>query len=123
MGNDIRFLGNDLDDQVLDNKSPKGMTKRIGTVRGIPVVPNGAMCPQNDHAVYKASEQEWPAEILGQEDEKGNRKQTRTGPPKQRQPILAGCENILASKKLSEQLPIGRDKELSVGCIAISWWL
>jgi len=99
------------------------MTKRIGPVCGISVVPNGAMGPQNDHAVHKASEQEGPAEILAQEDEKGNGKQTRTAPSKKSQPIFASFENILANKKLFEQLPIGRDKELSVGFIAISRWL
>jgi hypothetical protein len=90
MGHDIRFFGNDLDDQVLYNKSPKGMTKRIGAVGGISVIPNSAMSPQNDHAVDKAIENERPAEIVGKEDDKGNRKKTRTAPPKKSQPILAG---------------------------------
>jgi hypothetical protein len=90
MGNDIRFLGNDLDDQVLYKKSPKGMTKRIGTVCGISVIPNSAMSPQNDHTVNKAIEKERPTEIVGSEDDKGNHKKTRTGPSKKSQPILAG---------------------------------
>ena len=71
------------------NKSPKGMTKRIGTVCGISMIPNSAMSPQNDHAVDKAIEKERPAEILSEEDDKGNGKKTRTAPPKKSQPILA----------------------------------
>jgi hypothetical protein len=111
MGNDIRFLGNDLDDQVFHNESPKGVTKRIGTVCGISVVPNGAMGPQNDHAVNKAIEKERPTEIIGKEDNKGNRKQTRTAPSKKSQPIFTGFKNILSNEKLSNELPIGRNNE------------
>ena len=86
------------------------------------MVPNGAMGSQNDHAVHKASEQEGPTEIVGEEDDEGNGKKARTSPPKKSQPIFASFENILANKKLFEQLPIGRDKELAVGFIAISRW-
>jgi hypothetical protein len=102
---------------------PKGMTKRIGPVCGISVVPNGAMSPQNDHAVDKASEQEGPAEIIGQEDDKGNRKQTRTAPSKKSQPILPGFKNVLANEKLFKELPIDRNNEFAVGFISISRWL
>jgi hypothetical protein len=51
MGYYVNLFGDGFNDQVLRQDTPYRMAKAIGFVGTIPVKPNGAMCPHDDHAV------------------------------------------------------------------------
>src|SRR5579871_2218367 len=68
MRHDIDLFRNGLDHEVLGDDPPYGMAKAIGFVRAIPVKPDSAMRPHDDHTIYDNRDHPLPGKIPEQEE-------------------------------------------------------
>jgi hypothetical protein len=113
MGNDIDLFRNNIDGQVLRNKSPEPVPESVCIVRAVPVMPDSAMRTHHDHAVKKSHSQQVKIKVLEREDKKAWDQQNYPGPAGKSQPVLPGPENIQTEKELFQQLP-GRGNDQAV---------
>ena len=67
MRNHVNFFGEGFNNQVLGNKSEKGMPEFICFMRAIPMKPDSAMGSHDDHAINNYSKNKWPGKIMKQE--------------------------------------------------------
>src|SRR5579871_1169201 len=109
VGNDVGLLRDQLHDQVAQDEKPEAVADGKGVVGGVAVQINGAMGPQDDHAVNEPKDEERPGEIAEKgEEEKGGEAQNDR-PAEKGKPVLAGFEDVQPCKKLSENFAGSRD--------------
>jgi hypothetical protein len=57
MGYNINLFWNYINGKVLCKEPPEGISKSIGAMSTIPMVPDSAVCTHNNHTVHKCSQQ------------------------------------------------------------------
>lgn len=111
VGDDIDLLRNYIDGQIPRDKSPEPVTKRIGAVRAIPVIPDSAMGTHNYHAIYKSNGHQVEMEISKKEDKQAGKEDHKLKPTEEGQPILFSPEDIQSEPKFPHDLPGSRNDQ------------
>jgi hypothetical protein len=113
MGYDIDLLGKGPYDQVLRNDTPYGVAEAIRFMRAIPVKPDRAMRPHDDHTVNDNRDDVVPGDVFGQKQDKKRQQADKRQKAEKRDPVLAGLEDIDPGPGLGPELFIcGNDQSV-----------
>jgi len=111
---DIDLFGYCFYDKILGKDAPYRMAKAIGLVRTIPVKPNGAMCPHDDHTIDDNRNHRIPRKVFKQEKIKERKHSYKHQETHEGNPILPGPENIDARQCFEPKLFCGGNDQLIV---------
>jgi hypothetical protein len=67
MGDDVRLLRHDLDDQVAAQIAKEAVAKAVGAMGRVAMKPDRSVAAEHDHTVDEAERDQRPAEVRVQE--------------------------------------------------------
>jgi hypothetical protein len=104
MGNNINFLRECFNDQILRNEPPQGMTEPVGFVGAEAMKPNGSMSTHDHHGINDQHNGRFPVQIINQENNKHRHHAGSHKPAYEGNPVLPGFKNIYPGKGFFKKL-------------------